>query len=137
MVKIVVDSYAWIELFIGSEKGRKVKEKLSEANEVYTPDIVLAEIARKYYREHVEANTIKARLSKILELSRIVPVDKDVAIRAAELDYDLRKKAKENGLKEPGLFDAIILGVAKVLDANLITGDEHFRGRPEVVWIGD
>ncbi|MGQ9691076.1 MAG: hypothetical protein ACUVQY_07445 [Thermoproteota archaeon] len=41
-MRIVVDSYAWVELFIGSEKGRLVKEKLSEADEVYTPDIVLA-----------------------------------------------------------------------------------------------
>ncbi len=136
-MRIVADSYAWVELFIGSQKGRRVMEKFSGADEIYTPDIVLAELARKYRRERVEANAVEARLSKIFELSRIVPVDKNIAVRAAELDYELRKKARETGLKEPGLFDAIVLAVAEVLDASLITGDEHFKGRPEIVWIGD
>lgn len=71
----MVDLYAWVKLFIGSEKGRLVKEKLSEAGEVYTPDIVLAEIARKYRRERVETHIVEARLSKVSELSRIVLVD--------------------------------------------------------------
>jgi len=59
---------------------------------VYTPDIVLAELAQKYRSERVEAHIVEARLSKVLELSRMVPVDKDVAIKAAELDNELRKK---------------------------------------------
>jgi len=91
-VRIVVDSYAWVELFIGSEKGRMVKDKLEAADEVYTPDIVLAELARKYHSERVETRIVEERLSKVLELSRMVPVDKDVAIKAAELDKELKKK---------------------------------------------
>jgi len=39
-------------------------------------------------------------------------------------------------LREPSLFDAIVLAVTKVLNANLITGDEHFREIPEVIWVG-
>jgi predicted nucleic acid-binding protein len=135
-VRIVVDSYAWVELFIGSEKGRMVKDKLEAADEVYTPDIVLAELARKYRGERVETRIVEERLSKVLELSRTVPVDKDVAIKSAELDKELKKKAREAGLREPGLFDAIVLAVTKVLNANLITGDEHFREMPEVIWVG-
>ena len=46
-----MDSYAWIEFFEGSEKGRKVLELLSSADEVITLDLTLAEIARKYLRE--------------------------------------------------------------------------------------
>lgn len=42
---------ARIELFIGSERGNKGKEVLVNADIVYTPDIVLAEIARKYLRK--------------------------------------------------------------------------------------
>jgi len=64
-VKIVVDTYAWVELFIGSKKGLIVKENLGSAEEVYTPDIVLAELARKYRREGVEASEVEERLSKI------------------------------------------------------------------------
>jgi len=135
-VKIVVDSYAWIELFIGSDEGDVVKEKLSEAEEIYTPDIVLAELARKYRRERIDAQITAERLSKIVELSRIVPIDKKVAVKAAEMDLELREEARKKGLGIPGLFDAIVLAVTHIIGAKLITGDEHFRGRPEVIWIG-
>ena len=53
-MKIVVDSYAWIEHFLGNEKGVKTDEILQDSDEVFTPDIVLAEIARKYTRESIE-----------------------------------------------------------------------------------
>ena len=59
-----------------------------------------------------------------------------MAVKAAETDYELREKARETGLREPGLFDAIVPAVEKALNANPITGDEHFKERPEVVWIG-
>ena len=135
-MKIVVDSYAWIELFIGSDEGDVVKEKLSEAEEIYTPDIVLAELARKYRRERIDAQITAERLLKIVELSRIVPIDKKVAVKAAEMDLELREEARKKGLGIPGLFDAIVLAVTHIIGAKLITGDEHFRGRPEVIWIG-
>jgi len=133
----VVDTYAWIELFIGSEKGRIVKEKLGSAEEVYTPDIVLAELAKKYAREGVELSVVEERLSKISEISRIIPIDKGIAIRAAEVDRELRDRARKAGLKEPSLVDAIILATARTLDANLITGDQHFKGESETIWLGD
>ncbi|MEM0053965.1 MAG: PIN domain-containing protein [Nitrososphaeria archaeon] len=136
-MKIIVDSYAWIELFSGTDKGKIVKEKLSEANEVYTPDIVLAEIARKYYRENFDSNTIEERLSKICEISRIVSVDKDIALKAADLDKRLKDTARNLKLREPSLFDAIILAFAETLEANLITGDMHFKGKSKVIWIGE
>jgi len=50
-VKIVIDTYAWIELLIGSEKGQKAKELIENAEEAYTPGTVLAETARKFLRE--------------------------------------------------------------------------------------
>jgi len=136
-VKIVVDTYAWIELFIGSEKGRIVKEKLGSAEEVYTPDIVLAELARKYAREGIELSVVEGRLSKISEISRIIPIDKGIAMKAAEVDRELKDKAKKACLREPSLVDAIVLATARALNANLITGDQHFKEESETIWIGD
>ncbi|MGB9760358.1 MAG: PIN domain-containing protein [Thermoproteota archaeon] len=136
-MKIVVDSYAWVELFSGSNKGRIVKEKLSEASEVYTPDVVVTELARKYRKDNVDVETIRARLSKISEISKIVSITEDIAIKASELDLELRKRAKESKLKEPSLFDAIVLATAKTLNASVITGDEHFRERTEAIWVGE
>jgi predicted nucleic acid-binding protein len=72
---VVVDSYAWIEIFIGSLKGEKAKKAIQEAEEAYTPDIVLAEIARKYIREGAKEQTINQRLKIIEETTEIVPIN--------------------------------------------------------------
>ncbi len=37
----------------------------------------------------------------------------------------------------PGLFDAIVLATTEKVGAKLINGGEHFKGRPDVIWIGD
>ena len=47
-MKIVVDSYAWIEIFLGTEKGKSASKAIEDAEQAITPEIVLAEISRKY-----------------------------------------------------------------------------------------
>jgi len=135
-VKIVIDAYAWVEIFIGSKKGDKARENLMEADETYTPDVVMAEIARKYFREGVEEQTVLERLKTIEETSDIAPIDKDVALESGKCYMQLLEKAKTEELKPPSLFDAIVLATARLLNAKVATGDEHFKGMPETLWIG-
>jgi predicted nucleic acid-binding protein len=135
-VKIVIDAYAWIEVFLGSEKGRKVKEILEQADELYTPDTVLAEIARKYLREGADERTTDTRLETITTASNVSQIDIKVALEAARCHTQLVKNARKGKLKSPSLFDAIVLAVGKVVKAKVVTGDEHFRNLPETVWIG-
>jgi len=135
-VKIVVDTYAWIEIFIGSKKGLKAKDYIQKATEVYTPDTVLAEIARKYLREGMNQDDIKDRLRIITEASDIKPIDTEVALEAAKSYMLLANEAKKQRLKAPSLFDAIILASAKLLEAKALTGDEHLKSFPETFWIG-
>ena len=135
-MKIVVDAYAWIEVFLGSEKGRKVKEILERADEVYTPNTVLAEIARKYLREGADERTTEARLETITTVSNVTQMDTKVALEAARCYSQLAINARKGKLKSPSLFDAIVLAVGRVVQAKIMTGDEHFRNLPETVWIG-
>jgi predicted nucleic acid-binding protein len=72
VVKIVVDTYAWIELLIDSEKGGRIKEIFENAEKVYTPSTVLAETARKFLREGIDEKTIVELL--LLERSRITNI---------------------------------------------------------------
>jgi predicted nucleic acid-binding protein len=134
---VVVDSYAWIEIFIGSLKGEKAKKAIQEAEEAYTPDIVLAEIARKYIREGAKEQTINQRLKIIEETTEIVPINPQLAIESAKCYLQLTEKARKENLKAPSLFDAIIMATAKTLNAKLITGDEHFRGLNQTIWINE
>ncbi len=134
-MKIVVDTYAWIEIFIGSPKGDRARKILAETREVYTPDVVLAEVARKYFRERIEQEVIFERLNKISEASSVVPIDPEVAVEAARCYEELSEKARKGGVRAPSLFDAIVLGVARVLKAKVVTGDEHLKGLPQTFWL--
>lgn len=134
-MKIVVDAYAWIEIFIGSERGKRAKEILEQADEVYTPDTVMAEVARKYCREGAEERTTQARLEIIAGASDIVLIDIKLALEAAKCYTRLAREAKRRRLATPSLFDAIPLAVARLLKAKILTRDEHFRNLPETIWM--
>jgi predicted nucleic acid-binding protein len=134
-VKIVIDAYAWIEIFMGSEKGRRVKEIVESADEVYTPGTVLAEIARKYVREGADDKTVDARLETIIVASTIAHVDAKLALEAAKCYLELVAKARKTKLNLPSLFDAIVLATGRSLKSKIVTGDEHFRNLSETVWV--
>ena len=135
--RVVVDTYAWIEYFNGTEKGEKVKKFLIEEY-TYTPEIVLAEIARKYIREEASLETVKQRLRIIGELSVTVGIDYKIALESGEAYLELLDHSKKLKLKaKPGLGDAIILATAKVLNAKILTGDQHFKKIKITIWIGE
>jgi predicted nucleic acid-binding protein len=136
VAKIVIDAYAWIELFVGSEKGLKVKAILESADEVYTPGTVLAEIARKYLREGADDKTVDARLEVIASASNIAHIDVGIALEAARCYIELLTCTKKSKLSTPSLFDAIVLATGRLLRSKIVTGDKHFKNFSETVWVG-
>ncbi len=130
-----MDSYAWIELFLGSEKGNRVKKILSDAEDVRTPDIVLAEISRKYSRENVDKKRTRSRLTEISSASIVTSVDINIALKAGEAYLELANKAKQQRRRMPSLFDAIVLATAREHNSKVLTGDEHFEGLPDTISI--
>lgn len=133
----MLDTYGWVEIFIGSEDGERVRRIVEESEEVYTPTIVLAEVARKYLREGFGEDEILERLDVIDYSSEVVPIDKRIALEAAKCYLELTERAKREKLRDPSLFDAIILATARVLGAKLLSGDEHFKGMDEVIWVSE
>jgi len=134
-VKIVIDTYAWIELLIGSERGNKVKELMENAEEVYTPSTVLAETARKFLREGTDEKTINTWLEIITTASVITQIDSVTALEAAKCLLELSQQAKISKQNTPSLFDAIVYATARINQCKIITGDEHFKNLPETLWI--
>jgi predicted nucleic acid-binding protein len=134
-VKIVIDTYAWVELLIGSEKGKKVKELIENADEVYTPSTVLAETARKFLREGIDEKTITSWLEIITSASVMTQIDSTTALEAAKCQLELTKKAKMSKQNNPSLFDSIVYATARVNQCKILTGDEHFKNLPETIWI--
>ena len=134
-MKTVVDSWAWVELFKGSAAGRTAKERIEEADDVFTPSLVLAELARKYLREGVDPAVTRRWLQTISECAQVVEVDIDLALMSAEASIELHEKARSEGIGRPGLGDAIVLATARSCGALVLTGDPHFRGLLETSWL--
>jgi predicted nucleic acid-binding protein len=131
--KHIIDSYAWIEYFRASKYGEVAKEYIETADAV-TPSIVVAEVSRKLQKEIELGNeTLEGRL-KLLEFinstSQVVELGFELAEAAGKIDCEM-KKAKKNW----GLADSIVLCTAKNMNGKVVTGDEHFRGMKEVIFI--
>ena len=116
----LLDSFAWIEYFRGTEKGRKVKKVLENFN-CFTPTVVIAEISDKYSREGY--SFWDKDLQFILENSVLLDLDLHIASDAGKMKQLVRKKYKNKF----GLADAIILVSARKINAKVVTGDKHFK----------
>jgi predicted nucleic acid-binding protein len=133
----VVDSWAWVELFKASAAGSMAKNQIEAADDAFTPSIVLAELARKYLREGEEPATIRNWLKTISEATQVVEIDIRLAEESAKASLQLTNKAREGRRRKPGLGDAIILATARTWRSRLLTGDSHFKGLPETLWLAD
>ncbi len=131
----MVDSYAWVEFFLGSSKGKRVKEIVETAADVYTPDIVLAELSRKYLREGVSESLVRERLGTVQAASQTVPITLDLAISASKAYTELSESSKRRKRRSPSLFDGLVLGTARLKEAKVLTGDPHFQDLPETLWL--
>ena len=126
-----------MELFKDSPAGRSAKARIEESDDAFTPSIVLAELAAKYLREGEEPAIIRRWLEMITEATQVVEIDLRLAEESGKASLQLVKKASTEGLRKPGLGDAIILATARVAQARVLTGDMHFKGLLETIWLGE
>lgn len=126
-----------MELFAASTSGRRAREHIERSDDVFTPSLVLAELARKYLREGEDPTAIRRWLETITQASQVVEIDVGLAEESARASIQLVEKARKEGLQKPGLGDAIVLATTRRIQASLITGDPHFRGLPETIWVGE
>jgi len=117
-----LDSFAWIEYFMGSERGSKVRGYVEGGEPLYTPSICLTEVKSRYLREGRDPT---ARINLITERSFIISVNEEIALLAA----DIKQKYKLHTI------DAIIYAAAQYKKLKLVTGDQHFESLPNVEMI--
>jgi len=130
-MRYIVDSYAWLEYFMGTTAGKKAQEIIdSSVSEKLTPTICVAEIYAKVLR--VEG-TEKAELQRafIKLRSALASLTEEVAVEAAKIDVEMKKK-----IVGWGLADSIVLGTARKKKAKVLTGDKHFLDLEETAYIG-
>jgi len=130
---IVFDTYAWIEYFIGSERGAAASRHIDGGEEILTPDIVIAEIARKYLREGIGVEEVKKRLYYIASRSEIENVDVELGLSAGQAWQELAAEARKKRLQSPSLVDGVVLATARRHRAKVLTADRHFEGLAEAI----
>ncbi|MEM3083754.1 MAG: PIN domain-containing protein [Nitrososphaerales archaeon] len=131
---ILLDTFAWIEYFSGSEQGKIVKDYLND--DPISSSISLAEISRKYSKEGFKENEVRRRLLFIASKSLLKEISIDVAFTVVNAYKDLHRNAKKEHLNTPSLADAIILATARIEGVKVVTGDPHFKGLKETEYIG-
>ncbi len=128
MTKYAIDAWAWIEYFDGSEKGLKIKAIIEAGeNQNFTSAINVSEVMSRFVRKDKDTNSA---LAAIRTLSKIVPVDEEVAVMAGRLHGEIRKK-----IRDFGMGDACVLALARKENAKVLTGDLHFKDLKETILI--
>jgi len=129
----VIDAYAWIEYFRASKAGEIARQYI-ESEKSVTPTIVVSEISRKLMMEIELGNETQEerqmQLDFIRTTTQIIDLYFEIAAKAGEIDLEMKKK-----VKGWGLADSIILCTAQAIKGKVVTGDEHFRGLEEVIFI--
>ncbi len=128
-MKYVIDSYAWIEYFMGTKNGEKVKSIIEGQDEKITPTICLAEIYSKTLRVENQELAEKQR-AFIKEKSVLAPLDEQTARESARVLNRLKKE-----IDGWGLADSIVYATGTIKKAEIVTGDEHFSKVKNVFFI--
>jgi len=128
-MKYVIDSYAWIEYFMGTKAGEKAKPIIEGVEEKITPTICLAEVYAKTLRVEDPELAEKQRVF-IKEKSALAPLDEMIAVESAKVQTKTKKE-----IDGWGLADSIVYATGLIRKAEVVTGDEHFKKLKNVVFI--
>ena len=124
---MMVDSFAWMEYFMGTEKGKKVKEIIESDEILYTSPVILAEIYSKSQRTDGRG---KERVEFILKRCVVVELDEEIGIEAGKIHAEMKPKVKDFGM-----IDALILASANKKGLKVLTGDKHFEHFENVIML--
>jgi len=124
---MMLDSFAWMEYFMGTSKGEKVKNLVDDDLQLYTSPIVVAEIYSKSLRTDGKADE---RKDFIIKRCAVVALDVNIAVEAAKIHAQNRVKTSDFSLA-----DAIILASARSRKIKVLTGDPHFTNFKDAVML--
>jgi predicted nucleic acid-binding protein len=129
-MRYVIDSFAWLEYFMGSRRGKAARNIIdSKSDDKFTPAICIAEVYAKSLKNE-GATMAEARRNFMRDRGAVATLDEGQAVEAAKINV-----ARKKEVREWDLADSIVPTTAKELGAKVVTGDAHFDGLPEVVMV--
>ncbi len=121
---ILVDSFAWLEILKGSDRGKNALDAIKRSNDVFTSVLNIYEI--KYRIEQIrDEETADDYIKTLKSHTKVLNVDEEIATEGARV----RLKHKL------GAVDSLLLATARVHGLKILTGDMHFEGMDEAVMI--
>ncbi len=122
---MLLDSFAWMEYFMGTQEGEKVRRLVDDDIQLYTSPIVIAEIYSKSLRTDGNA---EERKDFIIKRCALIVLDEIIAVEAAKIHAEKKIKTPDFGLA-----DALILASARNRKIKVVTGDPHFKDFKDAV----
>jgi predicted nucleic acid-binding protein len=125
---IVVDTFAWVEYFAGTEKGKTVAGFLENKRiQFFTPEVCVAELKCWAANSGLD---FKPLFNDLLSLCAIVSTDLEGWLSAAATKCEKRKT-----ISNIGLLDCIVIHHANQLNARILTGDQHFAKEKNAILV--
>jgi predicted nucleic acid-binding protein len=125
-MNIVVDSFAWIELFKGTTRGKRALDVISEEkNTVYTTYGNYYELYYRLTQEKGQSERDEA-LAFLRNQTNILEINQQIAEEAGEIRL-------QHGLSA---IDAFTLAAARQVGGKVLTGDRDFdKFKDEIIRI--
>jgi predicted nucleic acid-binding protein len=76
--------------------------------------------------DRFDLETAEKRRRAMISRCYLIPVDEEIAVAGAKLKHE----------RDWGLGDALIYATAKREGAEVLTGDRHFKGLKDVIFLG-
>ncbi|MFH0954894.1 MAG: PIN domain-containing protein [Candidatus Micrarchaeota archaeon] len=114
---MLLDTCAWIEYFLKTPKGARVRTFLTE-KECFTSAISIAEISEWAERENLDRKTI---LDLIHQLSTVLDLDRGILETGGVL-----KVQKRVAHANIGLVDCLIIATGRQYNLPIVSSDRHF-----------
>ncbi len=124
-IGFVIDTWVWVEYYLGEDP--RVNEYIENDNiDLFTSTLTLTEMIKFLHQKGEEPENIRTVISEIGVRSLVLPVTESIAVLAGEY--------RNEGFRG-GIADTIILATARSGGHSVVTGDPHFRGVDDAIFI--
>ena len=113
---LVLDTFALVELFEGSEKGKLVKKLIEKDNDVYISVLTIYELGT-YLEREIGKKGSDPYIRSISTHYKMINIDEDISFIA----IGLKPKTKLPAI------DCLIYASAKSVNAKVVSGCKHFK----------
>jgi predicted nucleic acid-binding protein len=120
----LVDSSGWVEFLGDGPRAGKFAPYFEHEERLIVSVIVLYEVYKKLLS--AQGSTAADRFLSAALRARVVPIDENLALRAARISLE----------RHLAMADAMTYATALAATARLVTSDTHFRDLPNVTHIG-